>query len=125
MHLFVVVGSLKKWEFKQGENVTGKSSSRPEDRPYTSLKKISPSALAICNMVNAKKTRKFGAVKRIISSRDARLKKNQEGDIERKKKEASQSTQVVREIPQVSSSLFFQYNTALVPPYSVLVDVSN
>ena len=26
--------------------------------------------------------------------------------------------------PQVSSSLFFQYNTALVPPYSVLVDTN-
>ncbi|RDL30152.1 Uncharacterized protein BP5553_10430 [Venustampulla echinocandica] len=72
-------------------------------------------------MGNAKKTRKFGAVKRIIGSRDARLKKNQESEIE-KKKEASESTQAVREIPQVSSSLFFQYNTALVPPYSVLVD---
>jgi len=77
-------------------------------------------------MANAKKTRKFGAVKRVIGSRDARLKKNQEGDSEgkRKNKEAGQSIQAVREIPQVSSSLFFQYNTALVPPYSVLVDTN-
>jgi U3 small nucleolar RNA-associated protein 24 len=75
-------------------------------------------------MGSAKKTRKFGAVKRIIGSRDARLKKNQEGELERKKKEASQRAQVVREVPQVSSSLFFQYNTALVPPYSVLVDTN-
>lgn len=72
----------------------------------------------------AKRTRKFGAVKRIIGSRDARLKKNQEAEIERKKKEAGAGNEVVREVPQVSSSLFFQYNTALVPPYSVLVDVS-
>ena len=78
-----------------------------------------------CDMTTAKKTRKFGAVKRIIGSRDARLKKNQEGESERKSKEARQGSQVVREIPQVSSALFFQYNTALVPPYSVLVDVSN
>jgi U3 small nucleolar RNA-associated protein 24 len=76
-------------------------------------------------MATAKKTRKFGAVKRMIGSRDMRLKKNQESDIERKKKEASQYNQVVREVPQVSSALFFQYNTALVPPYSVLVDVSD
>jgi U3 small nucleolar RNA-associated protein 24 len=76
-------------------------------------------------MAIAKKTRKFGAVKRLISSRDARLKKNQEANAEKQKKELSKSTQVVREIPQVSSSLFFQYNTALVPPYSILVDVSN
>lgn len=76
-------------------------------------------------MATAKKTRKFGAVKRMIGSRDMRLKKTQESDIERKKKEASQYNQVVREIPQASSALFFQYNTALVPPYSVLVDVSS
>jgi len=71
----------------------------------------------------AKKTRKFGAVKRIIGQRDARLKKNQDsGDIKGKEKETGK--EIVRAIPQVSSSLFFQYNTALVPPYSVLVDVS-
>ena len=29
-----------------------------------------------------------------------------------------------RRRPQVSSSLFFQYNTSLVPPYSVLVDTN-
>jgi len=75
-------------------------------------------------MATAKKTRKFGAVKRMIGSRDMRLKKNQESDIERKKKEASQYNQVVREVPQASSALFFQYNTALVPPYSVLVDTN-
>lgn len=85
----------------------------------------------------AKKTRKFGQVsqypaslqlqpslhlskvKRIIGQRDSRLAKNKDkGEIEQKKKTA----EVVREVPQVSSSLFFQYNTALVPPYSVLVD---
>lgn len=30
----------------------------------------------------------------------------------------------MREIPQVSSALFFQHNTALIPPYSVLVDTN-
>lgn len=30
----------------------------------------------------------------------------------------------MREVPQVSSALFFQYNTALVPPYSVLLDTN-
>jgi len=44
------------------------------------------------------------------------------GEEESKKK--SKGDDVVREIPQVSSSLFFQYNTALVPPYSVLVDTN-
>ncbi|KAI9850581.1 MAG: rRNA-processing protein fcf1 [Thelocarpon superellum] len=70
-----------------------------------------------------KKTRKFGQVKRVIGQRDARLKKNQaKGEVEGKKK--AQGKDIVREIPQVSSSLFFQYNTALVPPYSVLIDTN-
>jgi len=70
-----------------------------------------------------KKTRKFAQVKRIIGQRDARLKKNQlKGEEESKKK--TKGDDVVREIPQVSSSLFFQYNTALIPPYSVLVDTN-
>ncbi|PBP21224.1 rRNA-processing protein FCF1 [Diplocarpon rosae] len=72
-------------------------------------------------MGTAKKVRKFGAVKRLIGQNDARLKKNQaKGEEEAKKKE--REAQVVREVPQVSSALFFQYNTALVPPYSILLD---
>jgi U3 small nucleolar RNA-associated protein 24 len=85
-------------------------------------------------MGTAKKTRKFGAVshllphlhpnqtnptthqvKRLIGQNDARLKKNQnKGEEESKKKE--KGTEIIREVPQVSSALFFQYNTALVPP---------
>ncbi|KAL8928253.1 MAG: hypothetical protein Q9208_001963 [Pyrenodesmia sp. 3 TL-2023] len=74
-------------------------------------------------MSRVKKTRKFAAVKRVIGQRDARLKKNQnKGEEEGKRKE--KGDQIVREIPQVSSSLFFQYNTALVPPYTVLIDTN-
>ncbi|KAI5304812.1 rRNA-processing protein fcf1 [Ascosphaera pollenicola] len=69
----------------------------------------------------AKRTRKFGAVKRAIQQRDGRLKQNQEKSVEKQKKE---NTDLVREIPQVSSALFFQYNTSLVPPYSILVDTN-
>ena len=59
-------------------------------------------------------------VKRIIGQNDARLKKNKDkGEIDGKK--AEKGTEIVREVPQVSSALFFQHNTALVPPYSVLV----
>ncbi|ORY11238.1 rRNA-processing protein-like protein FCF1 [Clohesyomyces aquaticus] len=71
----------------------------------------------------AKRTRKFAQVKRVIGQRDARLKKNQLKGAEvaaKKDKEA----EPVRGIPQVSSSLFFQANTALVPPYSVLIDTN-
>lgn len=70
-----------------------------------------------------KRTRKYAKVKRIIGQKDARLKKNQgKGEAEGKRK--AKGDDIVREIPQVSSSLFFQYNTALVPPYSVLVDTN-
>ncbi|CAO1602037.1 rRNA-processing protein fcf1 [Xanthoria calcicola] len=74
-------------------------------------------------MSRVKKTRKFAVVKRVIGQRDARLKKNQDkGETEAKRK--SKGEEVIREIPQVSASLFFQYNTALVPPYNVLVDTN-
>ncbi|TVY49920.1 rRNA-processing protein FCF1 [Lachnellula cervina] len=74
-------------------------------------------------MGTAKRTRKFGAVKRVIGQNHAALKKNQsKGEEESKKKE--KGSDIVREIPQVSSALFFQYNQALVPPYSVLVDTN-
>jgi len=40
------------------------------------------------------------------------------------KKKKTADNELVREIPQVSSALFFQHNTALIPPYSVLVDTN-
>ncbi len=70
----------------------------------------------------AKKTRKFGAMKRVIGQRDARLARKGNPDIDDKKEAAAAA--LIRVVPQVSSSLFFQYNTALVPPYSVLVDTN-
>jgi hypothetical protein len=51
-----------------------------------------------------------------------RQKNQLKGEVEAKKKKEAE--QPVREIPQVPSSLFFQANTALVPPYSVLVDTN-
>ncbi|KAN0076466.1 Fcf1 domain containing protein [Elaphomyces granulatus] len=66
-----------------------------------------------------KRTRKFAQMKRTIGQRDSRLKTNQEKVVQ--KTEAKKSD-VVLEVPQVPSSLFFQYNTALTPPYSILVD---
>merc|ERR1711962_1394074 len=50
-------------------------------------------------MGKAKKTRKFAAVKRLISPKDMRIQ-------------------------QQSSALFFQYNTQLGPPYRVIVDTN-
>ncbi|KAL9609122.1 MAG: hypothetical protein Q9167_006083 [Letrouitia subvulpina] len=74
-------------------------------------------------MSRVKKTRKFAAVKRVIGQRDSRLKKNRDKEAAETKRKAK-GDELVREIPQVSSSLFFKHNTALVPPYSVLVDTN-
>lgn len=68
-------------------------------------------------MPKIQKTKKFALVKRMISKTDARLKTN-------KKAVAEPTTPAVRHIPQVASSLFFQHNEALVPPYQVIVDTN-
>ncbi|KAF9049909.1 Fcf1-domain-containing protein [Panaeolus papilionaceus] len=72
-------------------------------------------------MVKAKQTRKFAAVKRMLNPKDIRLKENQ---IKQKKKEEAEKEKAVRRVPQVASSLFLAHNTALVPPYRVLIDTN-
>lgn len=65
-------------------------------------------------MGKAKKTRRFAETKRLISKRDSRISKPAPPKKDPEK----------REIPQVASSLFFQYNEALYPPYRVLIDTN-
>lgn len=75
----------------------------------------------------AKRTRKYGQVKRMIGKRDARRKENHDKADEKNKdaqKNANPSGDLIREVPQVSSALFFEANTALVPPFQVLVDTN-
>ncbi|KAI5461265.1 hypothetical protein BGZ63DRAFT_414072 [Mariannaea sp. PMI_226] len=75
----------------------------------------------------AKKTRKFAQVKRVIGHRDARLKDNKIKEELAAKERAAKKTingELVREAPQMPSNMFFQHNTALVPPYNVLVDTN-
>ncbi|KAG8525374.1 uncharacterized protein KY384_009018 [Bacidia gigantensis] len=75
-------------------------------------------------MGTAKKTRKFAQTKRVIGQRDARLKKNQEkNDLLQASKKAKDDG-IVRSIPQAPTSLFFTYNTALRPPYQILLDTN-
>ncbi|KAK3053199.1 rRNA-processing protein fcf1 [Extremus antarcticus] len=73
-----------------------------------------------------KRTRKFATTKRIISSRDDRQKavvaKRDAED--KKKKKQTDSNELIRSIPQVPSSMFFTHNTALQPPYQILVDTN-
>lgn len=100
----------------------------------------------LINMGVQKKTRKFAEyvppepihicgiqlmllidrVKRVIGKKDARrkenVKKNEEA-LEAQKKRAKDG-ELVREVPQMPSHFFFQSNSALVPPYSILVDSS-
>lgn len=70
-------------------------------------------------MGKAKKTRQFGLVKRTLNAKkDPRLKANQD------KKPEKTDPELTRNIPQVSSALFFQYNQAIRPPYQVLIDTN-
>ncbi|EIM85044.1 Fcf1-domain-containing protein [Stereum hirsutum FP-91666 SS1] len=72
-------------------------------------------------MGKAKKTRKFAQVKRMLNPNDIRLKENQ---AKQAKKEAEAKEKAVRRVDPMPSSLFFSHNTALVPPYRVLVDTN-
>ena len=67
-------------------------------------------------MGKARKTRQFAKVKRIISARDERSQKRDT------KPPATEKD--LRHIPQVASSLFFEHNKALGPPYHVLLDTN-
>ncbi|KAF8520852.1 Fcf1-domain-containing protein [Gautieria morchelliformis] len=72
-------------------------------------------------MGKAKKTRKFAAVKRLLNPNDARLKENQ---LKEKKRIEEAKSKAVRRVPQMASSLFLSHNTALAPPYRVLIDTN-
>ncbi|KAI1853485.1 hypothetical protein JX265_004184 [Neoarthrinium moseri] len=74
----------------------------------------------------AKRTRKFAEVKRIISKKDARRRENagKADEANASATKAAASADLIRELPQQPSSLFFQHNEALVPPYNVLVDTN-
>lgn len=65
------------------------------------------------------RVKKFGAVKRMINPKDPRLEVQQ-------KKNAEKSTEVekLNEAPAIPSSMFFKYNTALGPPYHIVLDTN-
>ncbi|GLG94369.1 rRNA-processing protein FCF1 homolog-like Protein, partial [Gryllus bimaculatus] len=64
---------------------------------------------------------KYAKMKKMISSTDARIKNKKPST---KKKPEDPHKIEVREVPQASSALFFQYNTQLGPPYHILVDTN-
>uniref|UniRef100_A0A804R034 rRNA-processing protein FCF1 n=1 Tax=Zea mays TaxID=4577 RepID=A0A804R034_MAIZE len=64
---------------------------------------------------------KFAAVKKIITKKT--INKYKEDVLNHKKKDVDKE-KLGRNVPQVSSALFFSYNTALGPPYRVIVDTN-
>jgi hypothetical protein len=73
-------------------------------------------------MGKAKKTRKFAVTKKMISPKDTRIQENLQKMQQKvqQKKEAEKPKHVEKAI----SSLFFQYNTQLGPPYHILIDTN-
>ncbi|OQR97831.1 rRNA-processing protein FCF1 [Thraustotheca clavata] len=76
-----------------------------------------------------KKTRKFAAVKRMISPKDARIKsvqvETQKKALKAKEKQAPHQMVLMNEFSdQIPSNLFFKYNADLGPPYNILVDTN-
>lgn len=61
-------------------------------------------------------------MKKLISLSDNRIKPTER--VEPKKKKIDPHELKVREAPQASSALFFQYNTQLGPPYHILIDTN-
>lgn len=68
----------------------------------------------------------FFQVKRVIGQRDGRIKENKAKAeaLQKVKEKKTVSGELVRDAPQMPSNMFFQHNTALVPPYNVLVDTN-
>lgn len=73
------------------------------------------------DMGKAKKTRKFAQMKRMLTP--AALRQHKQNTLNASKKDPEKE-KLPRNIPNVSSALFFKYNTALGPPYQVLVDTN-
>ncbi|KAJ2134859.1 rRNA-processing protein fcf1, partial [Coemansia sp. RSA 678] len=72
-------------------------------------------------MGKAKQVRKFGEVKRMINPKDMRLKKNQKQASDDK---AALVAKQINHVDRESSTMFFKYNTALGPPYHIIIDTN-
>ena len=79
-----------------------------------------PIALSNHKRITKTKTRQLNQVKRAIKKHDDRAKKDNNAP----KQDKAKGDEVVRAIPQAPSNMFFAANTALGPPYHVLVDTN-
>ena len=79
-------------------------------------------------MGKSNKTKKFAKIKRTLNPKDKRIKQNQEKykQLELKKnKDIIISKEFdIKEIEQNPVHLYFSYNTAIVPPYQILIDTN-
>ncbi|XP_074641063.1 rRNA-processing protein FCF1 homolog [Tubulanus polymorphus] len=73
-------------------------------------------------MGKQRQAKKFAARKRLINLKDSRIK--QEHREFKRAKKVDPRTLKIRELPQSSSAMFFQYNTQLGPPYHILIDTN-
>lgn len=69
-----------------------------------------------------KRAQKFAQMKRVISLTDSRIKESERK--KSKKKKQLKDEIKINKAPQVSSALFFRYNTQLGPPYHILLDTN-
>lgn len=72
-------------------------------------------------MTKRTKTRKYAVRAKILSTKDTRIAENVKKKEQEEKKRAE--ALVVRK-EQIPSSMFFKYNTALGPPFRVLIDTN-
>jgi len=67
------------------------------------------------------KNKKPAQVKRLINPKDSRITIQKKIEKKPKKK---QGDDLIRNVPQASSSLFLNYNTSLGPPYKIIMDTN-
>eukprot|EP00457_Paulinella_chromatophora_P015755 gb/GEZN01016427.1/.p1 GENE.gb/GEZN01016427.1/~~gb/GEZN01016427.1/.p1 ORF type:complete len:242 (+),score=33.68 gb/GEZN01016427.1/:3-728(+) len=76
-------------------------------------------------MGKGKKIRKAAKAKRRLNPNDPRLNKNKEkAEKKRKLNDEKFEGESVRNLPKLPSSMFFQYNEALGPPFRILIDTN-
>ncbi|XP_052272404.1 rRNA-processing protein FCF1 homolog isoform X2 [Dreissena polymorpha] len=72
-----------------------------------------------------KRTKKYAEVKRVLSLKDTRIKAiDRDTRKKAKHKKKNPLNMSERHLPQVSSAMYFKYNTQLGPPYHVLIDTN-
>ena len=78
-------------------------------------------------MPGIKRSRKVGAVKRILNPKDSRVRTapaNTTKPTAAPKTPATFDGLAIRHVTKIPSALYFRYNTSLGPPYSVLIDTN-